>query len=74
MTTWMNLEGMMLRKVSQTENDEYCILSLTCEIKNKNCCPGLGRNRENLVKIIGGIRSADVIIYDMVTIFENTIV
>ena len=31
-TTWMDLEGMMLSEISQTEKDKYCILSLTCGI------------------------------------------
>ena len=29
-TTWMDLEGIMLREVSQTEKDKYCTLSLIC--------------------------------------------
>ena len=31
-TTWVALEGIMLNKVSQTEKDKYCMLSLTCGI------------------------------------------
>ena len=31
-TTWMELEGIMLREVSQTEKDKYCMISLTCGI------------------------------------------
>ena len=27
--TWMNLEGMMLSKISQTKKNKYCVLSLT---------------------------------------------
>lgn len=27
--TWMNLEGIMLREVSETEKDEYHMISLT---------------------------------------------
>jgi len=32
--TWtrMNLEATMLRKLSQTEKDEYCMVSLICGI------------------------------------------
>lgn len=26
-TTWMNLEGIMLSETSQAENDKYCIVS-----------------------------------------------
>ena len=28
-TTWMDLEGIMLSEISQTEKDKYCIISLT---------------------------------------------
>ena len=31
-TTWMDLEGIMLSKVSQTEEDKYCVFSLICGI------------------------------------------
>ena len=35
-TTWMDLEGIMLSEVSQTERDKYRMISLTCGIlKNK---------------------------------------
>ena len=30
-TTWMNLEGMMLSKISQTEKDKPCMISFMCE-------------------------------------------
>ena len=30
--TWMHLEGIMLSEISQTENDKYCMISLTCGI------------------------------------------
>ena len=30
--TWMNLEGIMLREISQTEKDKYSMLSLICGI------------------------------------------
>ena len=30
--TWMDLEGIMLRERSQTENDKYCIILLICRI------------------------------------------
>ena len=32
--TWMDLEGIMLSEISQTEKDKYCMLSLICEILN----------------------------------------
>ena len=31
-TSWMDLEGIMLSEVSQTEKDKYCMLSLICGI------------------------------------------
>ena len=31
-TTWMNLEGILLSEVSQTEKDERCMISLICGI------------------------------------------
>ena len=30
--TWMDLEGIMLSEISQTEKDKYCMLSLICGI------------------------------------------
>ena len=31
--TWVDLEGIMLSEVSQTEKDKYCMISLTCGIQ-----------------------------------------
>ena len=31
-TTWMDVEGIMLREMSQTEKDKYCMVSLICGI------------------------------------------
>ena len=31
-TTWMDLEGIMLSEISQTEEDKYCTISLLCGI------------------------------------------
>ena len=31
-TTWMDLEGMVLSEISQTEKDKYCMISLICGI------------------------------------------
>ena len=31
-TIWMNLEGIMLSEISQTEKDKYCMISLICGI------------------------------------------
>lgn len=33
-TTWMDLEGIMLSVISQTENDKYCMFSLICGLWN----------------------------------------
>ena len=30
--TWMDLEGIMLSEISQTEKDKYCMILLICEI------------------------------------------
>ena len=30
--TWMDLEGIMLSEINQTEKDKYCITSLICGI------------------------------------------
>ena len=30
--TWMDLEGIMLSEISQTEKDKYCMISLTSGI------------------------------------------
>ena len=29
---WMDLEGIMLSEISQTEKDKYCVISLICGI------------------------------------------
>ena len=31
-TTWMELKGIMLNEISQTEKDKYCMISLICEM------------------------------------------
>ena len=31
-TTWMDLEGIMLSEISQTEKNKYCVISLVCGI------------------------------------------
>ena len=31
--TWMDLEGIILSEISQTEEDKYCMLSLICVIQ-----------------------------------------
>ena len=46
--TWVNLEGVILGEVSQTEKDKYCTISLIYGIKNKQKNPTseAHRNRE----------------------------
>ena len=31
-TVWMDLENIMLSKISQSEKDKYCLISLICGI------------------------------------------
>ena len=31
-TTWINLEGIMLSEISEAENDKYCVLFFLCGI------------------------------------------
>ena len=31
-TTWMDLEGIMLSEISQTEKDKHCMISFICGI------------------------------------------
>ena len=31
-TTWMDLEGTMVREISQTEDNKHCMISLMCGI------------------------------------------
>ena len=33
--TWMDLEIVILREVSQTQKDKYCIIQLMCGIEKK---------------------------------------
>ena len=36
LTTWTDLEDIMLREISQMEKDKYCTISLICRIKKPN--------------------------------------
>ena len=31
-TTWIDLDGIMLSEISQSEKDKYCVISLICGI------------------------------------------
>ena len=35
-TTWIDLEGIMLNEISQTEKEKYCIISIIYVIWNEN--------------------------------------
>ena len=43
-TTWMDLEGIMLGEISQTEKDKYHMISLICEIKKRRVQMNLSTN------------------------------
>ena len=34
-TTWINLQGIMLGEISQTQKDKYCMISFLCEKKSQ---------------------------------------
>ena len=36
MTTWMDLEGIMLSEISQTEKDKYCMITDMWNLKELN--------------------------------------
>lgn len=38
-TTWMDLQDIMLGKISQTEKDKYCMISLICGIQKEKRNP-----------------------------------
>lgn len=31
-TTWMDMEGIVLSEINQTDKDRYCVISVMCEI------------------------------------------
>ena len=45
----MDLEGIMLSEISQTENDKYCVISLICGIKKKTKYTKLVEKENRLV-------------------------
>lgn len=49
MTTWMELEDIMLNEIRQTEKGKYCINSLICRIEKKKP----HRKRDQIVLIRG---------------------
>ena len=34
-TIWINLQGIMLGEINQTQKDKYCMISFLCEKKNR---------------------------------------
>lgn len=56
--TWVDLGGIMLNEISQSEKGSYCMISLTCAIKKSPTsrnreqngdCQGLGRGDQGAV-------------------------
>ena len=37
-TTWMNLEGIMLKEMNQIQKDNHCTISYTCEMTDMLIC------------------------------------
>ena len=88
-TTWMDLEGIMLSEISQREKDKYCMISLICGIFKKKLnlwkqrvekwLPGGegGGNRRRLAKgyKLSGVRwiKSEDLMYNMVTVVDNTV-
>jgi len=42
---WMELEGIMLSEISQSEKDKYCMISLMWNLRNKQM--NTGERKEN---------------------------
>ena len=53
-TTWMDLEDILLSEIIQTKRNKYCMISLTCELKNSSDLATRGRRRRwrNWIKVI----------------------
>ena len=51
-TTWMDLEGIMLSEISQTEKDKYCMISLTCGILKIQQTSEYNKTRNRLTIIV----------------------
>ena len=52
MTTWTDLEGIMLGEISQTEKDKHCMISLICgTYKTKQMNKHNKTETESLVQI-----------------------
>ena len=49
--TWMNLESVILSKVSQTEKEKYCMTSLHVESKKKEYKSIYVKNRKRLTDL-----------------------
>ena len=53
-TTWMDLEGILLSEIIQMKRNKYYMISLTCELKtSSDLAPrGRGRRWRNWIKVI----------------------
>ena len=59
----MDLEGIMLSEISQMEKDKYCMISLQCEILNKQT---ITRDKEeHYIMIKGSIQEEDITIVNI---------
>ena len=59
-TTWMNLEGIMLSEISQTEKGKYCIISLICGILKKKKKKLTGKKIRHVVSRRRGLGNGDL--------------
>ena len=58
--TWINLEGIVLSEVSQTEKDKYHMISLICRIqRTKQMNKQMERNRLKYKEQTGGCQKGD---------------
>ena len=60
MTTWLDLENIMLSEISQSEKDKHHMISLTCGIRWTKLTKKQNRNRfidtENKLTVVRGKR------------------
>ena len=51
-TTWMDLEGITLTEISQTEKDKYHMISLICRIKKQKQNKTSKQRKQNRNRLI----------------------
>ena len=56
-TTWMKLEYIILSEINQTDNDEYCVVSLICGILKKKNLKAHFMKTESRIVVARGWRS-----------------